>query len=128
MISLVVDFAKKDKKESLWKILRTLKERKYAIEIKQYREGRSNPQNRYYWGVVLSLLSNHTGFTPEEMHETLKQKFLFTFKPLPTGEEIKIPGSTADLDTAQFEEYLEHVKRFAIQELDVLIPDPNSEI
>lgn len=128
MISLVVDFSKKEKKESFWKILKTLKEKKYAIEIKQYRENRSNPQNRYYWGAVLSILSSHTGFTSEEMHEVLKQKFLPVFKALPTGEEIRIPGSTSTLDTVQFEDYLEKIKQFAIQELDCYLPDPSETI
>jgi hypothetical protein len=125
MISLVVDFSKKEKKEKLWKILKTLKEVKYSFEIKQYRATRSNPQNRYYWGCVLNILSQHTGFTPEEMHELLKQKFLPVLKMLPNGEEVKIPGSTAELDTSDFEDYLEKVKQFSIQELDCYIPDPN---
>jgi ADP-heptose:LPS heptosyltransferase len=125
MISLTIDFSNKDKKEKLWKILKTLKPKKYDISIKQHRENRSNPQNRYYWGVCLTILSQHTGFTTEEMHEHLKNRFLPVFKTLPTGEQVRISGSTAELDTAKFEEYLETVKQFAIQELDCLIPDPS---
>jgi hypothetical protein len=128
MIHIVTDFSKKEAKEGLWKVLKTLKKTKYVIDIKQYRENRSNPQNRYYWGVVIDILSAHTGFTPDEMHFELKRRFLPVFKPLPTGEEVRLPGSTATLDTLKFEEYLENIKRFAIQELECYMPDPNETI
>ena len=45
----------------------------YYVELK--RETRSNPQNRYYWGVVIDTLSKELGYEPEEMHEILKYKF-----------------------------------------------------
>ena len=125
MIELITDFSDNEKKLKLYKILKTLKPKKYEITIKQYRENRSNPSNRFYWGVVLSVLSNHTGFTPEEMHEHLKREFLPVFKVLPTGEQIKLSGSTATLDTAEFNEYIEKIMQWSIQELDCLIPDPS---
>ena len=37
---------------------------------------RSNQQSRYYWGIVVQILSEHTGFTKDEVHELLKRKFL----------------------------------------------------
>jgi hypothetical protein len=128
MIELTIDFSSNEKKEKLWKILKTLKPKKYEISIKQYRENRSMPQLRYYWGVVLSILSNETGFTPEELHEVLKLKFNTQTKVIKhTGEEVFFGGSTGDLDTMQFEDYLEKIKTWAIQEINTYIPDPNQE-
>lgn len=82
---------------------------------------RSLDQNAYYWGVVVKILAGETGYTKDEMHEALKVKFL-------TYENVKgIPTvlSTADLNTKQFEVYLEMVRRWAAMDLGVVIPEPN---
>lgn len=85
---------------------------------------RSTPQNRYYFGVVIDILSNHIGFTPDEMHEILKHKFL-------RHKEQKgyvIPQSTTSLSTIEFENYLTQIREWAVIDLGVLIPEPNEEI
>ena len=128
MISVIVDFANSEKKAKLWKVLKTLRPKKYEIVIKQHRDNRTNPQNKYYWGCVLSILSDHTGFTIEEAHEVLKKKFLPVSKVLSTGEEITYAGSTADLNTQEFEDYLEKIRIFSATELDCYIPNPNETI
>jgi hypothetical protein len=125
MIDLLIDFSKVDDKQKLFEALKNLKKAKYVIQLKQYRENRSANQNRYYWGVVLEYLSD-TGFTKEEMHEVLKRKFNPITKTLEaTGESWVVGGSTTELDTADMEEYLESVRRFAVQELNIKIPLPN---
>jgi hypothetical protein len=82
---------------------------------------RSLDQNAYYWGVVVKILAGETGYTKDEMHEALKVKFL-------TYENVKgIPTvlSTANLNTKQFEVYLEMVRRWAAMDLGIVIPEPN---
>ena len=37
---------------------------------------RSQQANAYYWAVVVQALADHTGYTPDEMHDVLKVKFL----------------------------------------------------
>lgn len=90
---------------------------------------RSTPQNKYYWSVVVGLLSEHTGFTREEMHEVLKRKFLSEIKMLPlknkTWQEAEYSRSSTDLDTKSFEEFLCQVRVWASAELGVWIPSPN---
>jgi hypothetical protein len=125
---LIVDFSNTPDKERLYKTLKSLKPVPYRVELKIDRENRSGNQNKYYWGVVIKTLSDETGFTPEEMHEVLKRKFLKYNKVLPNGEQVGITMSTTDLDTKEFEEYMEEVRRFAIQELDILILLPNEII
>jgi hypothetical protein len=45
-----------------------------------------------------------------------------------TGEEtMRIPRKTSDLSTTEFEEYVEMVKQFAAETLEVFIPDPNDD-
>ena len=82
---------------------------------------RSLDQNAYYWGVVVKILAGETGYTKDEMHDALKVKFL-------TYENVRgIPTvlSTANLNTKQFEVYLEMVRRWAAMDLGIVIPEPN---
>lgn len=93
---------------------------------------RSNPQNKYYWSVCIGIISEHTGFTPEETHEILKYKFL------KDGKLIKhrngniytefFTKSTAQLDTKEFEEYLSQIRIWASSDLGAYIPSPNEAL
>lgn len=97
---------------------------KYEWHIK----GRSNPQNSYYWSVCVGMISEHTGFTPEEVHEILKNKFLSEPKTLKLNSSpqlVFVTKSTTELDTRTFEEYLSRIRMFASQELSIYIPNPN---
>lgn len=87
------------------------------------RDQRSGAQNRYYWGTVVRQLSEHTGYEPEEMHEVLKLKFNCRRVEV-GGEEMEIGGTTTKMDTAEFNAYIEQIQRWAAQELNVILPDP----
>jgi len=91
------------------------------VEIEKWFKKRSNPQNRYYWGVVIDILSFHTGYTSEELHEALKAKFL----PNRIILDEEVSSTTKELTTAEFEEYMRKIRTFASMELDCYIPDPN---
>ena len=82
---------------------------------------RSDPQNRYYWGVVIKILGDHLGYARQEMHDALRWQFLRV-------EHDNGPPSvksTTELDTMQFEEYLEEVRLWAYHDFQVTIPLPN---
>lgn len=96
-----------------------------TLIIKPLRKSRSDNQNRYYYGVVIKILSEELGFLPDEMHEVLKQKFL-TSETIKIGsEEFVIVKSTASLNTVEFEEYLSQIRSWASMDLNTLIPLPN---
>ena len=100
------------------------------ITARQIRATRSAPQNRYYWAVIVALLSEHTGYTPDEVHALLKAKFLPKVLAVQDGNgEIKgefvIGGTTRTLNKNEFSEYCEAIRRWAAMELDVVIPDPD---
>lgn len=122
---IFTDFRKNESKSKLFDHLKTLSD-VYKIEIKKDKEKRSGNQNRYYWGVVIQMISEHTGFFPDEAHELLKQKFLSYDKAFKsTGEAFTISRSTTDLDTWEFENYLEQCRIFAAVEIEIVIPLPN---
>jgi hypothetical protein len=81
---------------------------------------RSSNQNRYYWGVVIHIIANELGYLPEELHDTLKAKFL-----IDQSSKLKIVRSTSNLDTVQFENYLSLIRVFASTDLNIFIPLPN---
>lgn len=82
---------------------------------------RSDKQNRYLWGVVYKLISDHTGFEVEEVHELMKFRFLRT-----QIGRFETTLSTAKLSTIEFNEYLDKINRFAIEECGFSIPLPNT--
>lgn len=91
---------------------------------------RSLAQNAYYHGVVLRLISEHTGHTSDELHEFFKLKF--NAKPMTFvnehGEivdEERIGLTTTKLNKITFGEFVEKVRQFAAEELHLNIPDPD---
>ena len=112
---LVVD------KNSLWKnYLISLNGKHVDVVVRTHKAQRSNNQNNYYFGVVCKILGDYFGYDPEEMHDALKMKFLRSGYC-----DIETVRSTTKLNTAEFEEYLEKVRRWAITEYNVNIPLPN---
>lgn len=105
------------------------------VTIERHRKNRSNPQNRYYWGVIVPLivqgLRDTQGeiYSNEEVHEFLKANFNYNeLVDESTGEVLKIAKSTTENDTFNQEEYHEKVRIFAFEFLNVSIPLPNDEI
>ena len=93
-----------------------------CIERRQKR--RSNAENAYYWGVVIPALCDWTGYTEDEMHDTIKQKFLFEFDTVYGLPRIR---STANLTTKEFEKLMTNIRAWAREE-GVFIPLPNEQI
>jgi len=88
-----------------------------AVEmvLRKPKKQRSIPQNSYYWGVIVKLLSEHLGYYPEEIHGIIKFKFVYT----------KDEDSTRDLSTYEFSEFTEQIIEWAAQEFNLVIPYPN---
>ena len=106
-------------------------EREVIVRIERARATRSLNQNAWYWAGIIGTLSEHTGFTPDEMHEVLKAKFLPKKLAVTdaNGEihgEFVIGGTTTRLDKLEFGEYCEAIRRWAAEDLNVNIPDPSS--
>ena len=102
------------------------------VKVKKYR--RSNEFNNYYWGVVVAMIVERLRELGHDIdrdlaHEFLKGRFLYSELTDPsTGEVMRIPKKTSELATGEFMEYLEHVKQFAAETLDLYIPDPNEQL
>lgn len=101
------------------------------IALTRRRATRSIQANAYYWGIVLHALSDHTGYTEDELHDICKAKCLPRRLAINNGNgevvgEFVLGGSTRSLNTNEFYEYVERVRQWAA-ELDCYIPDPHED-
>lgn len=108
---------------SAWALgIRKLEGKRVTVDVEPYRKSRSAQQNRYYWGVVVAILGEEFGYTPDEMHAALNHRFLGDVDER-TGL-MKI-GSTKDLGTAEFEEHMSRIREWAALNFNCEIPLPN---
>jgi hypothetical protein len=106
------------------KYLYSLNDKDVECVVRLPRKDRSNQENRYYFGVVVNLISEHTGYTPEEVHEFLKLKFLSKIIVM-AGKDERIPRSSTSLSTLEWEKWMTEIREWAAQELSLVIPEPN---
>lgn len=109
------------------------KDGKYELQPRRINK-RSDNQNRYYWGCCVTMIRDRmielgNDVDSELVHCYLKDRF--NSKELFNKDGVNI-GSVGDtttkLNKSDFELYLEKVKQFASEALDVIIPDPNTPI
>lgn len=136
---------------SIKEMLSTLSDGDYKLSITRERHLRSRDQNSFYWWPFLETLLDEMGeinpsFTTNEdvteckkvIHEHLKQKFWNAktkksiFKnpknkrnrfTIETTESV----STADMDTLEFEQYLDRIRNYFAQ-WGWELPYPNEPI
>jgi len=107
--------------------IKTFEGKKVEILITKFKKSRSVQQNRYYWGVVIPILCDFTGYEKEEMHEAIKLKFLYEERVV-KGLKIPTVRSTTDLSTIELMDLMRRIYRWAALELSVNIPDPDGYI
>lgn len=119
---MVLKFHSKDIGKIITKVIEFAagEDSKFVLEINKSKNKRSLNQNKYYWGVVIKIFSDDTGYTPEECHQWLASKFLQYTK---NGRDFT--RSTKQLDTKEFEEYTEKCRQWLYHELNLHIPLPN---
>lgn len=115
-------------------------EREWKVTIEPAKSKRSTDANEYYWGCVLEMIGNHTGYEKDELHEYFcglrwgwKQQRVPKTPNNPAGiEDRPIRSTTTDakgnravLAIMEFYEYVEFVRRFAASRLGLMIPDPD---
>lgn len=115
-------------KRTLDQRLRGRRDCDLEIIIDRKHATRSIAQNRMYWGSYVKGISEHTGYTPDEVHELLKAKFLpkkfaLVDRDGVITDEFIIGTSTTRLNKIEFGEYLERIQQWAAEN-GIVIPDP----
>ncbi len=95
-------------------------EDKIEVILRKQTKKSSNAQNRYYYGVICKLLSEHTGHSVEEIDCVLKWKFL----KQTDGKGMEFVPSKMDLSTVDRETFHEDCRRWAAVVMEVNIPLP----
>jgi hypothetical protein len=104
----------------------------YRLILEPHRV-RSLDQNAYYWGVVVPLVQRGLYATGDssiktelDAHNAMKEQFLAQHivesETLTLLEKRKL--TTTTLNTMQFNAYLEGIKQWAAEYLNLVIPDP----
>jgi hypothetical protein len=97
---------------------------------------RSNNQNAMMWGFIIPQVKEglrDVGYegadTSEDVHYLLKMRFLKkNIVNHDTGEVIQeIPGSTANLTTNEFSDYIEKIAKFCAEYLGFALIMPQKE-
>jgi hypothetical protein len=106
--------------------LRSLEGKNVQLTLGKVKGLRTEQQMRYYFGVVVKLIADYTGDDIDTIHEFLKDKFA-PKKTITVEKETRVvPGCTHDLFKDNFfEDYVDHIRQWAAQELQIVIPDPN---
>jgi hypothetical protein len=116
-----------DKGEKFKQYLAGLNGKRVQVTVEKIKHSRTLQQNKYYWGVVVKLIAQHTGHDPEQIHELLKQKFSPKWHwntPVTITPTLSVPTSTTRLDTLEFVEYTEKCRIWANEFLNLNIPLP----
>jgi hypothetical protein len=122
-------------RQAILEIINSFEGEEIELTFKKHRKRRSNPQNAYYHGVIIILfceaIRTEWGelWSRDKAHEFLKGKFLFTERfCYETIETFKIPKSTTECTTMEFEDYLTQCREFLLEYLNVTAPLPNENI
>ena len=104
------------------------------ITIEKHKKKRTNPQNAYWFGVVvpmvqMGIMQHGTLVTSEQTHEMLKGEFLEFDVPISDdGQFVTMTKGTSDLDTVEFNTLIGQVQQWSAEMLGIIIPDPNEQI
>lgn len=106
-------------KDAFVSTVRGLPEGRYVLTLGK--ETRSAAAQRYQFGVVYKLIGDHLGYSVEEIHDAMKDKFRSREDPS-TGLKIVRSTVTASDD---FWAYLNEVRHWAHTFLGLYIPEPH---
>ena len=122
-------------KSQVKKLFDQLRDGKWKIEIERHNKRTTN-QNDYYWQMLSNYIQPallNAGWqeikTKEDAHEFVKELFL-KIKMIneTTGETMFRVKSTTELNTTDFNVYLEEIWQWASQYLMITIPAPNEQL
>lgn len=120
-------------------LIHDYEDQQVEVCIRPRRKYTSNPQMRYYRGMVIRMLGDHlrdlgiTGpngapINDEEVHQMCAGRFLVktVFVDPDTGECMNIVLSTTRLTTGEMTEYIECIRKWCWDTFELSIPDPVS--
>ena len=108
---------------------------RYRVTVQQYRRSKSTPQLRWLYGQVYPLVLkglNDAGWeftTVEEVDEYCKS--MFSSREVlnrHSGEIIAVPGLKRDMTTTDMMTYVDAIRDWASEWLNINIPEPLQQL
>ena len=108
---------------------------RYRVTVQQYRRSKSTPQLRWLYGQVYPLVLkglNDAGWeftTVEEVDEYCKS--MFSSREVlnrHSGEIIAVPGLKRDMTTTDMMTYVDAIRDWASEYLNINIPEPLQQL
>lgn len=106
------------------RLLDSLEGKDVDLGIKKWEPFSTDNQFAYYYGIVLKVIAEKTGYSRDDLDLILKNKFLYTYVPLGDSIERRLL-SKQEITSQEFSEFIETVTRWAAEKLELVIPDPN---
>jgi hypothetical protein len=108
---------------------------RYSIKIEKYRKNKSNQQLGYLFAGVYPLVLkglNDAGWEFTSIAEVDEYcKSMFAEKEVlnrNTGEIMKIPGLKRNFNTVEMMTYVDSIRNWASEYLNIFIPEPSEQI
>jgi hypothetical protein len=95
----------------------------FIVEIKLFRNTRSNRQNALYW-EWLTIIANDLGYFKDDLHDEIREKFLPVEEYEILGVRKKRLTSTAKLDVLEMSNYMRQIEIFFASEYGIVLPVP----
>lgn len=117
--------------------VRGLAGKELGVRIEEWRDARSIQANNYYWGCVLTPMSESGSAgdqSPEEIHDAMCARFLpdehkrVAFFNAMTGDRLEVEIDTrrsSKLKGDEFYDFVEKVRKFALEFMGVVTEDPD---
>ena len=111
--------------------IRAQKDGWYLFTLTKPKSNRTNQMNSYYWGVMIKMIAEETGYDDDQVHVLMKQQFgVYELLSIDTdamlgGVDFEgIPKSTAKYTVEEMQEYWLKIMRWAAEFLNLQIPEP----
>jgi hypothetical protein len=122
---------RRDKEKAKLAVDALPEDRRWLITVQLIREKRSIKQNRLY-RLWLNVIADDTGTEEDYLHDLFAELFLPKVKRRIIGVATvnnleEKPISTTLLNTKEFTDYLEKIRRWAIENVDeaIILPNPD---
>ncbi|WP_394749562.1 hypothetical protein [Spongiimicrobium salis] len=117
--------------------IRSFEGKVIEFTIQRKKKSRSNPQNRFYWGVVIPIIQQGLKDCTGEVRDSNSIHYqillpLFScsreITNTQTGEIVTEKMTSSEMTTTQFAEYILEIQKWAAEFLGIEVPDPNQEL
>lgn len=97
------------------------------IDVDGIYPNRSMPQNRYLH-MIIGMYAEHLGMTAKHLKDDLQKRYTLVEEQIIDGKLHCIVESTAKMTSRRLEEFTEQIRREAIMEHNLYLPEPNELI